>query len=170
VIVLACDPGSRQSAILAYDGSSRRGPIRNGVKAPEVVENGLLLGCLRLYDREVVAFPLLVESVEHYGQRVGQDIFDTVRFAGRLQEVWESRGGTVHLVPRRTVKMHLCGTMKANDSDIRQALFHRFGDGTRASAVGVKAAPGPLYGVSSHLLAALAVAVTWHDQNTEDTP
>jgi hypothetical protein len=43
--------------------------------------------------------------------------------------------------------------MRAKDANIRQALIDRFG------AVGTKKMPGPLFGVSSHYWAALAVAV-----------
>ncbi len=50
-------------------------------------------------------------------------------------------------------------TGKGNrDSLVRQRLIEIHG-GDRASAVGTKAKPGPLYGVASHAWAALAVAV-----------
>jgi hypothetical protein len=42
--------------------------------------------------------------------------------------------------------------MRAKDANIRQALIDKLG------AVGTKKAPGPLYGISGHLWAALAVA------------
>jgi len=71
---------------------------------------------------------------------------------GRFAEV--SRG-SASLVFRRDVKMHLCGSARAKDANIRQALLDRLGP------VGTKKAPGPLYGVKSHIWAALAVAVTY---------
>ncbi len=60
---------------------------------------------------------------------------------------------------RREVLRGLDVTGKGNrDSLVRQRLIEIHG-GDRASAVGTKKQPGPLYGVSSHAWQALAVAV-----------
>lgn len=67
---------------------------------------------------------------------------------------------------RRAVKLHLCGSMRAKDGNIRQALVDRFGG--QAQAVGTKKAPGPLFGLSSHRWSALAVAVTWWDTRRDE--
>lgn len=58
----------------------------------------------------------------------------------------------VELIYRRDIKIHLCGTVKAKDGNIRQALIDKHG------APGTKKSKGPTYGVSGHLWAALAVA------------
>ncbi len=42
----------------------------------------------------------------------------------------------------------------------------RYYDTRKDAAIGKKAAPGPLYHVKSHLWAALAVALAWHDQHS----
>jgi hypothetical protein len=52
------------------------------------------------------------------------------------------------------VKMHLCGTTKAKDSNIRQAIVDKFG-GIQATKKG-----GSLYGINSHVWPALGVALT----------
>ncbi len=67
-------------------------------------------------------------------------------------------------MPRREVKLHLCGTARAKDNNIRAALLDRFG-GSRSVAVGTAKHPGPLYGIRSHEWAALALAVTFWDQH-----
>lgn len=157
--VIAIDPGTSESAALCFDGNS----LRPGFFPHHQYDNERLLFELR---SSPFGFPLLIESVESYGQRVGFSVFETVRWAGRFQEAWSWSNRTVALVPRREVKMHLCGTMKAKDADIRQALLYRFGDGTREKAIGTKRGQGPLYGITSHLMAALAVAVTWIDKNS----
>jgi hypothetical protein len=59
------------------------------------------------------------------------------------------------------VKLHLCGSSRAKDPNVRTALLDRFGG---AGAKGTKAAPGPLYGIAADLWSALAIAVTWTDQ------
>jgi len=66
--------------------------------------------------------------------------------------------------------MHLCKNNRAKDANIRQALLDRFPatGGGKAPQIGTKKQPGPLYGVTSHLWSALAVAVTWADTQPGD--
>jgi hypothetical protein len=64
-------------------------------------------------------------------------------------------------VYRRDVKLHICGSQRAKDANIRQALIDCYGG--KVEAIGKKKAPGPLYGISSHAWSALAVAQTWWD-------
>ena len=110
---------------------------------------------------------LAIEMVASYGMPVGADVFETVFWAGRFAERWEhtpeaSRVTPATLVFRRDVKLHLCASPRANDANIRQALIDRYGPG-KQKAVGVKATPGPLYGLTSDRWAALGVAVTAMD-------
>jgi hypothetical protein len=64
-------------------------------------------------------------------------------------------------VYRREVKTNLCGSMKAKDGNVRQALIDRFGG--KEKAIGKKKTPGPLYGFSADVWQALAVAITFAD-------
>lgn len=96
---------------------------------------------------------LAIEMVASYGMPVGREVFETVRWIGRFQQAWRDPEA-VRLIYRRDVKMHLCGSMKAKDANVWQALIDKLGP------VGTKACPGPLYGVKSHARSALAVAVT----------
>jgi len=57
---------------------------------------------------------------------------------------------------RKDIKLHLCGTNKAKDANVRQALIDCLGP------PGTKKSPGPTYGIKSHLWAALALAVYAH--------
>jgi hypothetical protein len=66
-------------------------------------------------------------------------------------------------IPRADVLRHLTGGTKGGDVALRAALTDRFG-GSRQAAFGTKKNPGPLYGIKgSHLLSALAVAITAWD-------
>ncbi len=69
------------------------------------------------------------------------------------------------MLPRRAVKLALCGDSRAKDANIRQALIDRFGG---SAAVGRKAAPGPLYGISRDVWSALAIAVTYSIQGASE--
>ena len=143
--VLAIDPGSFQSAWLRYDGARPQG---FGITANDILVRALRSGGLP----DVV----VIEKVESYGMAVGAEVFDTVLWAGRFAEA--SHRVPVVLLPRRAVKLARCGDSRAKDANIRQALIDRFGG---SSAVGRKAAPGPLYGISRDVWSALAIAVTY---------
>ena len=143
--LLAIDPGTYQSAWLQYDGSR---PTAFGITANEILAKALRSGGLP----EVV----VIEKIESYGMAVGAEVFDTAWWSGRFAEA--AARVPVVMLPRRAVKLALCGDSRAKDANIRQALIDRFGG---SAAVGRKAAPGPLYGISRDVWSALAIAVTY---------
>lgn len=154
-IVFAIDPGPEFSQLVEVDFESGFGMrIASSQHLPNADARRRLENVTAM---RPVYYRLVIEQVESFGMAVGREVFETVRHAGRFEELWESRGGRVYLVPRREVKLHLCGSMRAKDANIRQALVDRFG------APGNKKAPGQLYGVSGHGWSALALAVTYHD-------
>ena len=155
--VFAVDPGLEQSAFVLWDGQR--------IEQHGIVSNEDML--LRLYEAIVVsdandedAPVLVVEAMTSYGMAVGQSTLDTIFWAGRFYQ--SVQPCQAECLTRRTVKLHLCGSAKAKDANIRMALIDRFG-GSKERAIGLKKSPGPLHGISSHCWAALAVAVTWFD-------
>jgi hypothetical protein len=79
-----------------------------------------------------------------------------VWWTGRFTEA--ARPVKVVQLPRRQVKVAICGDTKAKDANIRAALLDRFGG---SKAKGTKAKPGPLYGMTADMYSALAIAVTF---------
>ncbi len=144
----AIDPGTEQSAFVLMDADGCRGRI---------VTNNMLVEYLRsdLADRGA---HLVIEQVKSFGMAVGADVFETVFWSGRFAEAWEAGGGTLSRIGRLDVKIALCGSARAKDANIRQALIDRYG-GPAAIKKG-----GPLYGIKSHLWAALAVGVAYQEQ------
>lgn len=96
---------------------------------------------------------LAIEMIANMGMAVGKSTFDTVRWIGRFQQAWRDPDA-VRFVYRHEVKQHLCGTQRAKDPNVRQALLDKIG------LQGTKKSPGPTHGVKSHAWSALAVAVT----------
>ena len=150
-MILAIDPGNEHSAFVLYDG----GRLHDFGK----VENQTLLDRLEHY--RIASDELAIEMVASYGMPVGREIFDTVRWIGRYEQAWSAMNGRVELVYRQAVKLHLCGQARAKDGNIRQAIIDRYGG--KSAAIGLKASPGPLRGVSSDVWSALAIAVTYSD-------
>ena len=147
--VLAIDPGTSRSAWLRFDGVRPHG---FGITANDILVRALRSGGLP----DVV----VIEKVESYGMAVGAEVFDTVLWAGRFAEA--SHRVPVVLMPRRAVKLALCGDSRAKDANIRRALIDHFGG---SAAVGRKAAPGPLYGIFRDVWSALAIAMTYPIQS-----
>jgi hypothetical protein len=104
-----------------------------------------------------------IEEIASYGMPVGREVFQTVFWAGRFAQAWSP--APFVLLPRRAVKLALCGSSRATDATIRQALIDRYGPG-REKAIGSKKAPGPLYGLKKDLWSALALGVTYQLQQT----
>jgi len=143
--ILAIDPGSERSAWLVWSGT---------VEAFGIADNTDLLA--DLYRREYgLLAAVVIEKIESYGMPVGAEVFATVHWSGRFTEA--ARPVPVTQLPRRAVKLAICGDTRAKDANIRQALLDRFGP----DAVGRKGAPGPLYGISKDVWSALAIAVTY---------
>ena len=103
------------------------------------------------------------------GMAVGKETFETCFMSGRFVQraidtyiaTGDGSGGNWSRLYRRAVKIHLCGSVRAQDSNIRQALLDRFGGSLKA--IGHRRQPGPLHGLKKHEWSALALAVTWMD-------
>ncbi|MFV2064116.1 MAG: hypothetical protein ACC726_11495 [Chloroflexota bacterium] len=158
--LLAIDPGTTRSAWVNVVGDVLLGF--------GILPNEQLLIWLRVIGHPVEGGidQVVIEKVESYGMAVGADVFETVYWSGRFTEAAEPL--PVDRIGRKAVKLHLCGNTRAKDSNIRQALIDRYGgvEGKRA-AIGLKASPGPLYGLSKDVWAALAVACVWADQQAD---
>jgi hypothetical protein len=152
--IYAIDPGTTHSAIVML---SADGPVTG-----EVMPNAEMVRHL-WDDFEFTRGHLVIEQIEAMGMAVGKETFETVFWSGRFAQAWQtgSASGKWSRVTRRAVKLHLCGSMKAKDANIRQALIDKYG-GIACTKKG-----GALYGIKSHLWSALAVGVTYRDSNRE---
>lgn len=167
MLVFAIDPGPTESAYVLYDPSTRR--LKKFGKVPN---EALLSEIDDTPDREMSggapAIACVIERIESYGMAVGREVFETCFWIGRFDMRWcmaTYDSSCAVLLPRRDVKLNLCGQARAKDGNIRQALIDRHGG---KAAVGKKSSPGPLYGVSGDVWSALAVAVTWADKNDDE--
>lgn len=158
-LVFAVDPGYERSAWVLWDGTA--------ILSRGRVSNAALLGKVATHWDEPVHrhfygnITLVVEQVESFGMAVGREVFETVWWAGRFHQAWTLRGFRAERLTRKAVKLHLCGTPRAKDTNIRAALMDKFGG--KAAAVGSRLTPGPLFGVKADEWAALAVAITWRE-------
>lgn len=147
--ILAIDPGNTESAYCLIDTETYR-PLSFGKQ-----DNNWLLGFM---DTQGILFDkVVIEMIASYGMPVGKEVFDTCVWIGRFKQIAESQEIKVEYIYRKDEKMNLCYSMKAKDSNIRQALIDRFGQ------VGTKKKPGWFYGFKKDIWAAYAVGITYLD-------
>jgi hypothetical protein len=164
MIVLAIDPGYEKSAWLEYD------TLGQCIRRRGIDPNVDILGWIDIS----FADHLAIEMVESFGMAVGKEVFETVFWIGRFVEAFfrgsnkvgkvGKAGKPFTLVYRKDVKMHICHSPWAKDSNIRRALLDRFGG---PLAMGTKKSPGPLHGISKDLWSALAIAITFAEGAAE---
>lgn len=144
--ILAIDPGNIESAYCIIDGNTYK-PIEFGK-----IDNTYMLIKLK----ELKYNKLIIEMIASYGMAVGSSVFDTCVWIGRF--IQARNCADFEYIYRKEEKMNLCNSMKAKDSNIRQALIDRFG------VVGVKKSPGWFYGFKKDIWAAYAVGITYLDK------
>ena len=132
--ILAIDPGSTESAYCVIDADTYE-PLSFGKQ-----DNNWLLGFM---DTQGALFgKVIIEMIASYGMAVGKEVFDTCEWYGRFVQLYcdTNENPKIEYVFRKDVKINLCNSMKAKDSNIRQSLIDRFG------VVGIKKNQGWFYG------------------------
>lgn len=150
-MILSIDPGNVESAYCIIEKKTYK-PIEFGK-----IENNDLLRQISLFKNVEC---IVVEKVASYGMAVGQTVFDTCEWYGRfIQKYCDTHTNfSINYVYRRDVKVNLCNSVKAKDSNIRQALIDRFGQ------VGTKNNPGWFYNFKADIWSAYAVGITYLDR------
>jgi hypothetical protein len=161
-VILAIDPGPTESAFVFFEPaltvSANGGPSLHCLGGFGKVENHEVFAVIERHHAIVV-----IEMIASYGMPVGREVFETCVWIGRYEHAARERHGVwPERLSRGAVKVHLCNSMRAKDGNVRQALIDRFGGDSHA--IGKKKTPGPLYGVSGDVWAALAVAVTYAER------
>lgn len=137
MILLAIDPGSEQSAFVFYDTNEKT------ILRKDIVPNYELIKIIACNEEDQV----VIEMIASYGMPVGKTTFETCLWVGRFIQS-ANIPESVELIYRKDEKMFLCNSMKAKDSNIRQALIDLLGKEKTK-------------GCSKDIWAALAVAVTY---------
>lgn len=159
MIVVGIDPGSTQTAICVY--------TEGKILSCEMHDNQSLIDGMSILQKVTPSEKVFVEDMVSYGMPVGRDVFDTVKFIGKLQLIFEMNGIDHEMVERPDVKKHHCLNRNAKDANVTMALvdrldpkreFGKFGKGKKGSE-------GPFYGFSGYdMWSACAIAIYGHDK------
>ncbi len=160
--LLCIDPGPRESGVVIYDG-------KNINYTNPAFNNYALLEFIKLYleDPKNVPCTMAIESIVGYGKAVGVSTFDTAEWVGIFRHAFGL--DNAHKISRKDIKLHICGSIRAKGKDIRYNILKMFPatGGGKTPEIGTKKKPGPLYGVTSHGMSALAVGITYLETKHE---
>lgn len=149
--ILSIDVGTTETGFCLIDKDTYK-PIRFGK-----VSNEELLNIVKNENYDI----LIYEEFQSYGMPIGISTITSITWNGRYIQSALDKNKIVDYIYRKEEKMDLCGSMKAKDSNIRQALIDRFGE------VGTKKNQGFFYGFKKDIWSAFAVGVTWLDKQKE---
>ena len=153
-MILAIDPGNEYSAYVLLEDDMT---ILEGDK----VENFTMLNIANRISSEILGVNVAIEMVACYGMAVGKTVFDTCVFIGQLKQIFLENGIEPRFIYRKDEKITLCNSMKAKDSNIRQALIDEYAKFDFKNGKGTKANPDTFYGFKADMWAAFAVGHTY---------
>jgi len=167
--VLAIDPGPVVSGWVLYEvetGAILDCGIEDNIAMCEQIDKQ---GKAAISSKKSTA--LVMEMPQCYGMPVGRSVLETCYWVGYFDAIASLHGYKYYTfrMPRSEVKKRLCHSMKAKDSNIRQAIIDRYGG--KAKAIGTKKQQGPLYRVKKDMWQALALAIAameWLDEYRDD--
>ena len=149
--IFAIDPGTTESGwIYISDGV---------IKTFGIDENHAVIEHLKKLPAD---YNVVIEMIQHFGMPAGASLFETCVWIGRFIQATPCEWTKIY---RKNVKLFLCGTTKAKNANIRQAIIDLYPPtgGGKIPQIGTKSQPGPLYGVSKHVWQALALALTYRN-------
>ena len=161
--ILGIDPGSMESAYCVLEHKTMKVEDKGRIANVEMMQG--FMGDSETffnnyYDVVVIEFPV------PRGQLASKDLFETIFWIGRFSQACDTE---MLRMDRKDVKINMCETMKAKDSNIRAACISRFehlvvGRKGKCPVIGAGGCEGPLYGVVKDIWSALAICLTYKDQ------
>lgn len=182
--IIAIDPGSEYSAFVIYNGVAPHG---FGKVTNQRMREVLIHHKSPYRVVECRAETLVVEMLKPRGMPTSMEEMRTLWWIGRFAEIWGDR--PYEEVGRMDVKLHMCGSVRASDPNIRRAVIDKWGGDNKA--IGGKKCrrckgkgwfgrdrptctecnggkwrhpPGPLFGVTADVWQAMGVAITWWEK------
>lgn len=160
-MIMAIDPGNRESAFVWIDADDMRPVEFWKLKNDDVIDE---IGHFQTHFKNGT---VIIERISSYGMAVGRDVFETAEWYGRFWQEAERERLQIDFLSRKDVKKHICGTIAAKDSNIRRALIDRFAKHDLKNGKGTKKNPDWFYGFSADMWQAYALGVAWIERRME---
>lgn len=164
VMILAIDPGNIESGVVLIRERDLKPLVAEKISNEELLNNLITNRYETLEESEFIRH-VAIEMIASQGMAVGKSVFETCVWIGRFIQALEDNyyNDSLKFIYRKDEKMNLCGSMRAKDSNIIQALIDRFAPNTPNKGKGTKKEPGWFYGFKKDIWQAYAVAITYHD-------
>lgn len=165
-MILAIDPGNIESGVVVIRERDLKPLVAEKITNEELLDNLLMSRYERLEETEFIRH-VAIEMIESQGMAVGKSVFETCVWIGRFIQALEDNhyNDSLKYIYRKDEKINLCGSMRAKDSNIVQALVDRFAPNTPNKGKGTKKEQGWFYGFKKDIWQAYAVGVTYHDMH-----
>lgn len=153
--ILAIDPGTTQFAFALF--ANRK--FLSGAKVPN---SAFFAG----FQPAIVPDIVLIQA-KSYGMLVGESVFEAIRYCGRFEQFILDTypNAYIHYMPIQQVNLALCDDPFANDTTIKQRVLDLAGG--KDKAIGCKNFPGIYYGVKKDIWQAIALGLTYIQQNSK---
>jgi hypothetical protein len=181
---LAIDPGNAKSGWV-YFALNLENETGLDVESFGIDSNEELRSKIRQGVFDIPKTRLLIETPKPRGMPTAGEEMETLIMIGRFVQEWSRCGGRWSFVFRQDTKLHLTGSVRAKDGNVNQAIRDRFGGDQRpircegckgkgwrgpgrpvcdvCKGAKFSREPGPIFGITSHAFAALAIAIWWVD-------
>lgn len=162
MLILGIDPGPVSHGVVVYDSEARR--VRFAAKAASSEE------VIALHEQYALDLILIERpaAMGALGPGIVGHMLDTAWAAARLECELELRSEACCKTMTRRQVLRSLGVLSgkgSSDSKVRAACIADHEKPGGRPAVGRKASPGPLYGVSSHAWQALGLVLAWIEQH-----
>ncbi len=163
-MILAIDPGNIESGVVLIRERDLKPLLAEKISNGELLNNLITNRYETLEESEFIRH-VAIEMIASQGMAVGKSAFETCVWIGRFIQALEDNyyNDSLKFIYRKDEKMNLCGSMRAKDSNIIQALIDRFAPNTPNKGKGTKKEPGWFYGFKKDIWQAYAVGVTYYD-------
>ena len=159
--ILAIDPANESSAFCLLNPDLK--PVAFAKLENELMYAEMCDAIVKHVPAESIdsGLAVVIEWMQSYGMPVGQSVFETCAWIGRLEE--RLKDFKPVRITRKQEATTICHSARANDATIKQALIDRFAPNVPNYGKGSKKSPGWFYGFRADVWQAYAVGITYHD-------
>lgn len=175
-IIIGVDPGTSLTAysIVEVKHGTLNQVLQKDKTNNQEIYNAILQSLneyLTLEKIQTCDINIAIEHMESHGMAVGMTTFETCYFIGELKyklshelynDIINNMNNNIDIninlyrIYRSQEKSYICNSVRAKDSNIRQALIDKFGE------VGTKNNQGYFYGFKADIWSSFAVAYTYY--------
>lgn len=155
--ILSIDVGTNETGYCIVENETYK-PLQFGK-----INNEELLKIVKVEEYDTLVY----EEFQSYGMPIGISTIASITWNGRYIQSALDRNIPTFPIYRKEEKINICNSMKAKDSNIRQALIDRFATFDFKNGKGTKKQKDFFFGFSKDIWSAFAIAITFLDKQKD---